>query len=120
MKTWPSRLYALYTSAVIEVIEGRRRLMFRCLKCKHTLYRFLDTKDRGSTSNLRTHAESCWGREATKQIQGAGTRLADSRTAAKEYLRDGKITSTFKPKGNGTVSYSHTQLSKLETRCVLV
>ena len=72
--------------------------------CKKKVNRFLDKGDKASTSNLRKHAEKCWGPAAMEMVKDRP--LADCRPAVREFARSGKITTIFKRQGQGRVTYS--------------
>lgn len=131
-RDWNATTYAFFEpTPEITHIDGRRVHVFKCLakSCKgkgrhpRLVNRYLDTKDAGSTSNLRKHAKLCWGEEAlkaadaTKDLEGARKVLKKS---GDDNLRDGQITATFErlAKGNGKVTYSHRQHTKTETKYV--
>jgi len=65
-RTWTSPLYGFFDPVeAITYINGRPCVEFTCSArtCERKVRRFLDTKDRGSTSNLKRHASQCWGDE---------------------------------------------------------
>ena len=64
MRTWDSPIYGFYEPIPeIEEVGGRRCHVFICAAagCRHRVRRYLDTHDKRSTSNLRTHSKKCWG-----------------------------------------------------------
>ncbi len=82
----------------------------------HNVWRYLDTGDSKSTSNLRRHAKGCWGEEAIT----AADRAEDA-DAARMVLRDrgaqnSSITSAFQRIGKAPMMYSNHQLTKTETQ----
>lgn len=65
-KRWTSAVYAFFDPDVKVVYkEGRRTHAFKCSRegceLKKPIYRYLDTGDATSTSNLRAHVIACWG-----------------------------------------------------------
>lgn len=127
MKTWVSPIYVFFKPRpIIEEEDGRRSHVFVCTAkpCKtgKGVRRYLDTKDATSTSNLRRHAEGCWGTDTVKMV-----RELDSVGAAREYLlgagrldREAPITFHFKREKGGKVSYMHRNHTKHETRTEIV
>lgn len=127
MKQWNTPIYAFFRpTPAIEHIDGRRAHVFECSakvckgKGKHgrSVWRYLDTADATSTSNLRRHARICWGDE---MVAAAGTVkdvYAARAVLAKPNQRDGSITAAFERIGSekGTVTYSNRPLTKAETR----
>lgn len=64
MAGWDAPVYGFYEPMPkIKVIDGRRCHIFSCAAtgCGVTIRRYLDTNDKGSTSNLRNHSRKCWG-----------------------------------------------------------
>ena len=64
MRTWDAPIYGFYEPIPeIEEVGGRRCHVFICAAagCRHKVRRSLDTHDKRSTSNLRTHSKKCWG-----------------------------------------------------------
>ena len=61
-KEWSSLVYPFFKVEVVHS-DGRRAHQFCCHAhhCKVKIWRFLDTKDLKSTSNLHKHIKSCWG-----------------------------------------------------------
>ena len=80
--------------------------------------RFLDTKDSTSTSNLRKHVESCWGKDALEAGMATGTAKDARESVVKEIKGSGSITAAFERKGKGKVTFSHRQHTKTETKSV--
>jgi hypothetical protein len=95
-----------------EETNGRKFLVFTCRKplCAKTVKRYLDGGDKSSTSNLKKHAESCFGETAVKEALAGD--LPDANTKG----RDGDIASAFKR--SGKVSYSIRVHTKEELRYV--
>jgi len=79
---------------------------------------FLDMKDSTSTSNLRKHVESCWGKDALEVGMAAGTAKDACESVVKEIKGSGSITAAFERKGKGKVTFSHHQHTKTETKSV--
>ncbi|KAG6821930.1 hypothetical protein H0H92_016061, partial [Tricholoma furcatifolium] len=109
---------------MIEENKGRRCHVFVCaaVGCGHRIRRYLDTNDKGSTSNLRSHAQKCWGSEAfeeaykTKDIKKVREVVEKFKSAP-----DGNLVSMFAKLGaKGVVSYSHRQHTEYETRKEIV
>src|SRR5882724_4935620 len=88
------------------------------MELQKMVWRFLNTKDSTSTSNLRKHAESCWGKDALEVGMAAGTAKDAHESVVKEIKGSGSITAAFKRKGKGKVTFSHHQHTKTETKSV--
>jgi hypothetical protein len=123
-KEWVLPIYVFFApSPHIEHVNDRRVHVFQCaaLQCKgrHScdVRRFLDTGDARLTSGLRRHAKMCWGKETvnaadkTKDLAAARTILANS-----GLKRNGSITAAFERIGKPSITYSHRQLTYMETR----
>lgn len=120
-KKWDSPVYALYEEASVVYRDGRRGHAFKCRGrgCKATVFRYLDTKDHSSSSNLWRHARLCWGKETVDEICAA-VDLDEARTKiVAPLLRDGSITQAFQRKKPG-VTYSHRPHTKIEVRTEIV
>ncbi|KIL55792.1 hypothetical protein M378DRAFT_53553, partial [Amanita muscaria Koide BX008] len=111
----------------IEHIDNRRVHAFEC-GAKHcngkgkngrNVYRYLDSSDATSTSNLKRHAKICWGEETVKAAGNAKDARAARVILAKTNLKDGTITAAFERSGKGKVTYSHRQHTKTESRCIV-
>lgn len=99
-------------------VDGRPAHEFKCgaRGCKGTVRRYLDTKDAGSTGNLRRHAKSCWGIDVVSAADDAKNADEVRMSIRPGLLRDGSITTAFKRKGKGKVTYSHRQHTHQETK----
>ena len=99
-------------------MDGRCVHEFTCLgkkgKCKQIIWRYLDTTDAVSTSNMRKHAKACFGLEAVRQA--AELANADDVRGAFVTKTLGDITVLLGRKKGSTVTYSHRQLTRNETR----
>ncbi|TFK82778.1 hypothetical protein K466DRAFT_578026 [Polyporus arcularius HHB13444] len=122
MSQWNSPIYAFFEARpTIEYVEGRRTHVFKCLVrgCGQKIRRYLDSKDRSSTGNLRRHARSCWGEETVdKACEAVNIEEARAHVVG-SLLRNGTITASFKRK-TGKVTYSHRPHTKAETRTEIV
>ncbi|RPD69056.1 hypothetical protein L226DRAFT_472479, partial [Lentinus tigrinus ALCF2SS1-7] len=120
-KKWKAAIYGLFSTEIrAEIIDGERCHVFKCSRCGHEVNRFLSTKDRGSTSNLRGHAQGCWGEDVVKRLESTKN-FSESRKAAKGFLRTGSLTEYFKSKkGDQIVSYQQQTLTRMETRSVSI
>ena len=123
LKNANAPIYGLFAQPTARYKNKRPVVTFQCLKCKTKLDRFLDTKDKTSSSNLRKHGKTCWGSDVI-ELLGRLERITpkESRKAARGYLTDQDIT-RFLPKtdsgGNrvtNIISYSHKQLTLPQTR----
>lgn len=119
-KRWKARVYACYTlpTEVTHSEEGRPYLSFRCSarSCKKEVRRYLDKKD-GSTKNLLDHAKACWGEDVIEEVMSAANVGVARKHITEPYRKNGKITGSFERK-KGKETYSHTQHTKTETKCV--
>jgi len=109
--TWHSSVYGFFKSKVDIGYEGGRKFhYFRCAarRCKGSggVRRYLDSKDRAATSNLKTHATKCFGSDAVEAAVN-GT---------KSGARDGSIFAAFACPGQQAVSVSHRAHTTEETR----
>ena len=115
-KGWRSPIYSLFEPDVkIKYEGGRKYHFFVCAakRCRHSgdeagVRRYLDKQDKSSTSNLKTHAISCWGEEAVRLV------LAGKEPTS----RSGSIFSAFAHQGQHRVTVSHCLHSSMETRYV--
>lgn len=118
---WTSAIYGFYKPDVsISETGGRRAHVFACAKpsCKHTVKRYVDTKDR-STSNMKKHALACWGEEVLNRGIETGSAEEVRKVVSTDGLDSGRISMHFKrKKKQGTVTYSHMQHTREETRYV--
>ena len=113
-KTWRSPVYSFFKSDVkIDSDNGRPFQFFTCAakRCKVKgggVRRYQDSKDRGGTSNLKTHAIKCFGTDAVE--------AAFKKTSSD--ARDGSIFASFARLGQGAVSISHRAHTIDETQYV--
>ena len=124
MDKWDSPIYAFFEPVPeIEYVDERRSHVFKCSarKCGARIRRFLDSKDRSSTGNLRRHARSCWGDEAVDTACTAANIEEAREKVVGALLRDGSITAAFeRKKGDSKVTYSHRPHTRAETRTEIV
>ncbi|KAL7280274.1 hypothetical protein ACG7TL_005187 [Trametes sanguinea] len=125
--SWTAPIYAFF-QPIVEAgyADGRPVHKFHCAApgCQQVITRYLDKKDRASTSNLNKHVGGClkWGERrldalnAARELGSAGK----ARTALPSYLRSGTITSAFKRQGKGKLTYSTVQHKPFETRVHIV
>lgn len=123
-KSWMSPIYAFFDHKVdITYVEGRPCIEFICSakNCKGVngpqVRRFLDKKDRGSTSNMWQHAMKCFGEGVIKQSKQST--IKEVRKGLARYKENGSIALAFEAQGQGVVTYSNQPLSKIEMRYVL-
>jgi hypothetical protein len=121
MKSWDAPVYGFYMP-IPDIIyhNGRRSHVFKCaaVGCGTKVRRYLDTNDRGSTSNLRLHAKRCWGDEAfnkaneLKDVAKVREAVGKARNSP-----NGNIEAMFtKSEGSGAVRYMHRQHTTKEAR----
>ncbi|KIM50503.1 hypothetical protein SCLCIDRAFT_145314, partial [Scleroderma citrinum Foug A] len=116
MKDWTSNIYTFYTPVpAIEHVDGRRCHIFRCLgkSCKQSMWCFLDTGNKASTSNMRKHIKSCWGDDVLTTVCQAA-KLDVACDVVKDCTVNRSITKAFKCKRKGT-TYSTRPHSAAET-----
>lgn len=119
-KRWSAATYAFFKpNPSLEEIKGRRAYVFRCANtgCKHEVRRYLATTDTKSTSNMRRHVKSCWGKEALDAADAMKT-AANAKDAISTYWRTQDIKVAFGNVGKKTVSFSTHQHTPSETRYV--
>lgn len=107
----------------IEYTGGRCSHVFKCMAkgCKQRVCRYLDKGDAKSTSNMAAkHAKNCRGEAAYQAAQGSGTADSARKTVVKSILQTGSITSAFKRKGKGKITYSPRQHTKTEAHAEIV
>ncbi|TFY78228.1 hypothetical protein EWM64_g5785 [Hericium alpestre] len=105
---WTSPMYAFFDPVPsITYVKDRKCHEFKCSAkgCKQIVHRYLDTGDAQSTGNMHKHAVDV--KTAREKV-------------VKGYLKSGKITASFERKNKGTVTYSHVQHTKMETRAEIV
>lgn len=115
---WTSPIYTFFEPEVqIQMHKGRRTHVFSCSKhaCSYTLRRYVNKKDR-STSNMRKHALSCWGKDAVARAMEVQDDKEACRVIVDSLLNTGRISTYFGRKKKGAVTYSHVQHTKEETR----
>ena len=98
-----------------------QHFQYAAVQCKgkhgHNVHQFLDTGDARSTSGLQWHAKQCWGdktvnaADRTRDLAATCTILADS-----SLKRNGSITAAFECIRKSSITYSHHQLTYIETR----
>jgi hypothetical protein len=76
------------------------------MKSIHSVRRFQDSKDRAATSNLKSHAIKCFGKDAIDAI------FNDTQLKA----RDASIFAVFASQGQRPVKVSHCAHTKAESR----
>ena len=64
---------------------------------------------------MRKHVKSCWGDKLLMNIDKAAD-LDTARDMVKKFTLDGSISTVFKRKGNGKITYSSRPHTKAETR----
>ncbi|GLB43472.1 putative protein dimerization activity [Lyophyllum shimeji] len=122
-KKWDSPVYAFFGPVPeIVYVNGRRCHEFACAAkgCKFKARRYLDTRDRTSTSNLIKHVRGCWGEDAWAAAKACGSIDDARKSIVKPLNMDGSILASFERKGKGKVTYSHRPHTKAETRAEIV
>ncbi len=116
-KTWDSVIYAFYEEAEVRYVMQRRVHTFKCSNrgCSRCINRYLDTKDVGSTSNLRRHARKCWGKDILAAAETMLGRQEVRENVVKSILTTGSITLHFERK-KGAVTYRNRPHTCAETR----
>ncbi|KAG1751474.1 uncharacterized protein EDB91DRAFT_1045322, partial [Suillus paluster] len=122
-KGWNPPVYAFYEpTPSIEYSDGWYSHVFKCMvkSCKQQVQRYLDKGDTKSTSNMAKHVKCCWGAEAYEAVQEAKSATAAREGVITNLLKTGTITSSFKIKSKGKVTYSHRQHTKTETKAEIM
>ncbi|KAG6822863.1 hypothetical protein H0H92_012238, partial [Tricholoma furcatifolium] len=86
-------------------------------RCHQKIRRYLDSNDKGSTSNLHKHAEKCWGEEAFMHANNADN-IAKVRDVVERLKKNpnGDIKKMFSGlEAKGIISYSHRQHTAEQT-----
>jgi hypothetical protein len=125
MKTWDAPIYGLYEPIPdIQEVNNRRSHVFKCaaVGCNYRVKRYLDTNDRGSTSNLRSHAKKCWGIEAFEKACAVKVLSQVREVVGKlKNMPNGNIAAMFSNlEGKGVVTYMHRQHTTEEARIEIV
>ncbi|KAG2042434.1 hypothetical protein BDR03DRAFT_943371, partial [Suillus americanus] len=96
-KTWRSAVYTFFKlhAVAVQYHNGRLVHFFPCgaHKCKLSVggvRRFQDSKDKSSTTNLRHHANGCWGKEAVDRAFSGGKVQATSGSVFSAFARKGQ------------------------------
>jgi hypothetical protein len=126
-KNWSAPVYAYFSPTVnIKYINDKTVQVFQCLgtKCHgKKIQRYPSNK--GSTSNLKSHVETCWGVELRNRINRAGGEKMSVDDMREKivcpYLRTGKLTKFFKRSDTSTsakVTFSTVPHTDEEKWCV--
>lgn len=124
-RRWTASVYAFFDAdvKVEHNKEGRRMHAFKCSRpgceLKRPIYRYLDTGDATSTSNLRAHVISCWGEEVLKAADGWSKE--DKKTGREKVTElglSGTLTEAFKRVPGSKRTYSVRPLTPAQIRCV--
>ncbi|KAI0669490.1 hypothetical protein C8Q78DRAFT_956220, partial [Trametes maxima] len=116
---WTSLVYAFYKPEVdIQMQKGYCTHVFACARptCTHRVCHYVDKKDH-STSSLHKHTLACWGEEAVAHAMEASDDKEAWKSIIESILKTGHI-STYFTRKKGTISYSHVQHMRDETRIV--
>ena len=125
IKDWNAPVYAFFRpTPSIMYIDDHQVHVFTCnaKTCKRKgkngqeVWRYLNTADALSMSNLRWHAKICWGEEIVAAVSNTKDVHATRGVLAKMSLsRNGSITATFQREGKVKVMYSHRQHMRIES-----
>ncbi|KIM56424.1 hypothetical protein SCLCIDRAFT_132771, partial [Scleroderma citrinum Foug A] len=118
---WHSPIYAFFENPKVVNEGGRLAHEFKCHKwgCAAKVRCYLDTKDTGSTGNLRKHAQSCWGIAVVNAAYNAASADEVRKAIILNVLKDGTISVAFKLK-KGLTTYSHHQHTREQTKAEIV
>ncbi|KAH0838740.1 hypothetical protein J3R83DRAFT_7099 [Lanmaoa asiatica] len=120
MKDWNSAIYAFFEPrpCIITNMDGWSAHVFKCCAhgCKKTIRWFLDTGDVWSMSNLQKHVKSCWGQQVLEAANDAKDADEVRTKIVLNTLWNGSITTAFKRKGKGKLTYLHQQHTQQETK----
>ena len=117
-RKWKAPVYAFFEpDQGIEFIDGRTVHVFKCANtgCRHLVRRYLTSRDKTSTNNLRKHVRKCWGVEALEAADQTST-MANAKDCVERYRRTGNLKVAFGAAGKKTFRYSTIQHSPTETR----
>jgi hypothetical protein len=116
-ENWRSPIYQFFLSEVtVGHDKGHKFHFFKCAatRCRnkgiHGVRRYQDSKDRGATSNLKTHAIKCFGKDAVVAA------FVDNLTGR----QDGSIFAAFARQGQAPVKVTHQAHTTDETRQVVM
>jgi len=86
------------------------------------VWRYLDTADGKSTSNLCHHAKICWGKDTVVGVDAGRSHDAAHEVIEKSLrMQDRSITAMFEcVKGDGKVTYLHKQHTKTKAWYALI
>lgn len=120
-KSWTSPIYGFFKEDPVVGTDdhGRPYHKFICLarSCKGTkgpaIRRYLDTKDRTSTRNMKRHAEWCQGEKLVKGSMNSDAMKVRQGLAR---MKDGSLKAAFEVRGSGVMSYSLSALTKIDVR----
>ncbi|KDQ51819.1 hypothetical protein JAAARDRAFT_139766, partial [Jaapia argillacea MUCL 33604] len=112
---WCSPIYSFFKlNVMVEYQDGRLYHFFPCAarKCKNPLKgvcHYQDSKDKSSTSNLKSHVTGCFGAAAVDTVMKGDSAL-----------RDGSIFSAFTHQGQCLVTVSHHMHTNVEVCAHLI
>jgi len=114
---WKSGIYQFFEDPIIVERDGGRRChVFRCKNrkknCHVTVNRFTTGSAAKTTTNLKKHAESCWGADVVKK-------RCDGNSVTPETFSDPSITGFFDRTGNRKPTYALRELTRAQIRYVL-
>jgi len=122
-KDWKSGVYGFFDEPKVEVHEGQHVHVFKCngrgCKLKEGIRRYINTKDTGSTGNLRKHVKACWGADVLQTADKAKDAGEVHNKLARSILRNGSITSAFEQKTGRKATYSNMPFTRSETRYII-
>ena len=103
-----SPIYGLFKHARVVEVDNRPAHEFKCHRrtCTAKVQCYLDTKDAGSTGNLRKHAKACWGEAVVKAVDTAINATEVRTKLVSNVLKDGSITMAFETKSRERGNYS--------------
>jgi hypothetical protein len=121
MKTWDSPIYGFYEPIPeIEDVNKCQSHVFQCaaVGCHHKVRHYLNTNDKGSTSNLLNHAKKCWGDEAFEKVYDMKDLSWVWEVVGKlKNVPNGNIAAMFSNlDAKGVVTYMHRQHTTEEAR----
>ncbi len=106
------------------ILEGCETLEFECdaLDCigphSHQVWRYIDKKDKGSTGNMKRHAEKCWGMTIIDKSKGSNAQSVREGIAKPKGLKNRMIPMAFAAMGSAVILFSNTLLTKTQIQCV--
>ncbi|KAJ7851688.1 hypothetical protein B0H14DRAFT_2355194 [Mycena olivaceomarginata] len=122
-KSFNKPIYACFQPAEVKY-DGRgcHYLNFPCngKGCWNKIKHYLNMQDKLSTSALQKHVKKCWGPDVLDSLDEAADVGVALEKICKPYKLNGTITAVFEHIGQEKVTYSHQQLTWMQTKAEIV